>query len=1064
MAQPGDVIITAPSLRIDRSFSERRKDSSNKLDPTNKLDLTNRTRFSAPKICGIGYSASTSKITNRMKSLRHNRRENEVMAPLQQSFVSKSSKHIDLVEASALRDRCAVQSRPRHLRYSLVSPSGPGTGHERSRVEIKRMEEPLQNGSNRQVGYNEYLGQAFGLTANQQRRLLSDRKTSTVGPSAGRAKQGWNQDASTEVPTHMNAKDRRPKIHVTIPGARPESNTHIARLSTRDKAPCKSLELPSGISPPSSTPRQRLSVEVAPARLSIVSPLSVVEMPKPRRPFSLLSLEDMSLDMPKSAPPVSHSAVSDTSDETGEIDDRSSNYSAWSSMSSLHSDEALAKESEQRRGSVAFSVLSPAAAGVFDSRPVTANFPPKLRITQSSYSLADRVNRNKPLPPEPGLEEVAPLNVASRPASRTSSYRTGRKIPAPLNVSGQSNMDFPSRKISRVSSLRSKYTPADLDALDDAFRKTSPSKPESPAYSQHLLSSLSQAQLALEAQLGTISEDTTFDSDLIPLMHDPLQISRGPMHMEPSRKAPSPPSSHLSSEGGCDGSRKRSQKRLTNHVALQMRASMINSRDSVLGRRISAPVVGSSLKAHKVLGKESAATLMEREDSAESNWSSSDSPKAYSSTSNMSREDIQTPDSDSCSIPDAAFEEVRARLELLSPKNDASATFVAFRDRTRQGSESSVKLPIQEQSGHQTPAHNSHGTSSEADKDELQAELADVTIHLSPVLEDQFFQIHAAPVEVEDESSVHPLERGGLGLHIEKTRPRSLGSIAVSEIPDIYASLPSPIPTLYSSMSAEEVERKISAYAAEQEEVERQISADAAEEVLFRILQNLDNLQDLFATATVSRGFYRTFKRHELPLMKNALFGMSPAAWELREMSPPSDTPDKQYTPTLYLQQYMRDMYTMIALKSMILIHCESFLRAHTITALAGGETDRASQIDDAFWRVWTFCQVFGCGTNREDDIVSQMDWLRGGAMAKQQRKDAGEGVNLFFPPAGFGEGNVGGLTAEDLYDMTEIWTCLGVLVRGLHGKRQEARDYGVFENMDITVGDDEKEDVVLGQ
>lgn len=1055
MAQPGDAIITAPSLRIDRSFSKRRADSSN------KLGLTNRTRFSAPKICGIGYSASTSKITKRMKSLRHNGRENEGMAPLQQSLVSKSSKHIDLVEASASQERGAVQSQPRRLRYSLVSPVGPGTGHERSRVEVKRLEEPLQNGSNRQEGYNEYLGQAFGLTASQQKRLLSDRKTSTVGSNTGN--QGWNECASTEVPTHTNAKDRRPKIHVTIPGARPEPNTHIARLSTRDKAPCKSLELPSGISPPSSIPRQRLSVEVAPARLSIVSPLSVVEMPKPRRPFSLLSLEDMSLDMPKSAPPVSHSAVSDTSDETGEIDDRSSNYSPRSSMSSLHSDEALVKESEQRRGSVAFSVLSPAAAGVFDSRPVTANFPPRLHITKSSYSLADRVNRNKPLPPEPGLEEIAPLNVASRPASRTSSYRTGRKIPAPLNVSGQSNTDFPSRRISRVSSLRSKYTPADLDALDDAFRKTSPSKPESPAYSQHLLPTLSQAQLALEAQLGTISEDTTFDSDLVPLMHDPLQISRGPMHMEPSRKAPSPPSSHVSTEGRCDGGRKRSQKRLTNHVALQMRASMINSRDSVLGRRISAPVVGSSLKAHKVLGKESAATLMEREDSADSNWSSNDSPKAYSSTSNMSREGTQTPDSDLCSVPDAAFEEVRARLELLSPKNDASATFVAFRDRTRQGSESSVKLPIQEQSGHQTPAHNSHGTNSEADKDELQAELTDVTIHLSPVLEDQFFQIHAAPVEVEDESSVHPLERGGLGIHVEKTRPRSLGSIAVSEIPDIYASLPSPIPTLYSSMSAEEVERKISAYAAEQEEFERQISADAAEQVLYRILQNLDNLQDLFATATVSRGFYRTFKRHELPLMKNALFGMSPAAWELREMSPPSDTPDKQYTPTLYLQQYMRDMYTMIALKSMILIHCESFLRADTITALAGGETDRASQIDDAFWRVWTFCQVFGCGTNREDDIVSQMDWLRGGAMAKQQRKDAGEGINLCFPPAGFGEGNEG-LTAEDLYDMTEIWTCLGVLVRGFHGKRQEARDYGVFENKDITVGDVEKEDVVLGQ
>ncbi len=175
----------------------------------------------------------------------------------------------------------------------------------------------------------------------------------------------------------------------------------------------------------------------------------------------------------------------------------------------------------------------------------------------------------------------------------------------------------------------------------------------------------------------------------------------------------------------------------------------------------------------------------------------------------------------------------------------------------------------------------------------------------------------------------------------------------MSEIPDMYADLPSPGLTIRQSMTAEELERMI--------------SADAAEKVLLHILEKLDNLQDLFATATVSRGFYRTFKRHELSLMKNALYEMSPAAWELREMSPPypgleseDDTlPRLEYTPALYLQHYMRDMYTMIALKSMILIHCESFLRPDTITALAGGETARASQIDDAFWRVWTFCQIF---------------------------------------------------------------------------------------------------------
>ena len=242
------------------------------------------------------------------------------------------------------------------------------------------------------------------------------------------------------------------------------------------------------------------------------------------------------------------------------------------------------------------------------------------------------------------------------------------------------------------------------------------------------------------------------------------------------------------------------------------------------------------------------------------------------------------------------------------------------------------------------------------------------------------------------------------------------------------------------------------------------ISADAAERVLLRILENLDNLQDLFSTATVSRGFYRTFKRHELSLMKNSLFSMSSAAWELRETSSPfsaeeegRSSPKLGYTPTTYLQDYMRDMYTMIALKSMILIHCESFLRADTITALAGGETDRAAEIDDAFWRVWTFCKLFGHGTNREDDIVSQMDWLRGGPLEKQQQA-AGSGAFL----AGFGRGNKSGLSADALYDVTEIWTCMGVLVRGLQAKRQLARDYGVFDNSGIASGNVHEEDAML--
>lgn len=254
------------------------------------------------------------------------------------------------------------------------------------------------------------------------------------------------------------------------------------------------------------------------------------------------------------------------------------------------------------------------------------------------------------------------------------------------------------------------------------------------------------------------------------------------------------------------------------------------------------------------------------------------------------------------------------------------------------------------------------------------------------------------------------------------------------------------------------------------------ISANAAEKVLLRILENLGNLQDLFATASVSRGFYRTFKRHELPLMKNALYAMSPAAWELREMSVLSPNAEDgrmdDPTPLRYLQSYWQDLYTVVVLKSTILDRCESFLRANTITALAGNETERASQIDDAFWRVWTFCRLFGCGTQREDDIVHQMDWLQGGTLVQEQRlkvpaldsSSGSDGMHVAFTsfPA-FGQGNRDGLSAEELYDMDEIWNCLRHLVSGFQGKRELAREYGIFENATISVGEVDREDATLG-
>lgn len=1040
-------------------------------------------------------------LSDKMRSLHRKKNSNEsnsgpkpLASAMAAGSIRRPPKHLDLMEAASHSQGEAVHSRRNDGQNQHHEV---GKGKENKGISVKQMR-PSNNmdQSYRSIAYNQYLSQAFGLQGEEKPQPAAIQRLRV--PEASEARPDSDMSAMTgdsmEVNFHMDpaaapsARDRRPKIQVTIPGKvtkRPHSSSHLATQMDRQKSQRRSRDTHTQVSPPSAITNQHNAGD-APARLSVVSPLSVVEMPKPRRPFSAFSLEDMTSDTPRNAQSLEKLARSDSSDDTGDLDDRSSNYSGRSSRSSLMEDTAVHGQSRNRCQSIAFSIISPAAAGVFDGTPLALRSS-RLRAIKSTTSLAT-VDMNKPLPPEPGAE-VAPLNIAY---ARPGSMKGKRKVPSPLTLSRSSMYETPSQFPSRMSSLRSKYTPADLDALDAAFTKTSPNMQAGFGY--QLEPSLSQAEADLEAHLGTINEEPTMQHpNLMPMAHDPLQISRGPNTMVPSRHAPHPPSSLKLSDGSIS-SRKRLQKKTSTHVAMQMRgdSSKWDSDDSSrsgLGRRISAPVAGSTAKADKILGK--SATLMARESSSESNWSSSESPQtAYdgdSSSPTMSREDSCTPETDVSSIPDHAYEEVRARLELLSPKNNNDPEqFAAFVPQPKEDPEPYpfVGGQLQSRNGDATLDRKSRPTTPEKISN-AQAETTAPAIYLTPVEEFQESQVTIAvgldaPIDDNDESNVHPLQRRGaqeespqrrrsMASVVMTERPRSLASIAMSEIPDMYASLPSPGLTIRSRQSLFV------------EDVERDISADAAEVVLLRILESLDNLQDLFSTATVSRGFYRTFKRHELPLMKNALCGMSPAAWELREMSPPYPGLENgdnalpkllEYSPSLYLQHYMRDMYTMIALKSMILIYCESFLRADTITALAGGETERASQIDDAFWRVWTFCQVFGCGSNREDDIVGQMDWLRGGTLAKHQRRTAnsmefGADVNrnsvLFSSPPTFGKGNLGGLTAEDLYDMTEIWTCLGVLVRGFQGKRQEAREYGIFDKADIITGDVEQEDSVLG-
>jgi hypothetical protein len=251
--------------------------------------------------------------------------------------------------------------------------------------------------------------------------------------------------------------------------------------------------------------------------------------------------------------------------------------------------------------------------------------------------------------------------------------------------------------------------------------------------------------------------------------------------------------------------------------------------------------------------------------------------------------------------------------------------------------------------------------------------------------------------------------------------------------------------------------------------------------LILAIMQNIDSLDDLFNFVLVNKKIYTAFKGRELSMLKNALFKMSPPAWEMREMSPPWEMewqplidPDSQvpeYTPTLYLQRYAQDIYTLAKLKALVLARCAPFLRRDTIRGLAGVDNTRAEEVDDAFWRLWTFCRIFGSGKGRENDIAGQMDWLKGGVQAKNHFTSASTmtqpfGMNnvLFEPPEGFGRGNLSGLSQKQMYDLTEIWTCMGVLLQPLHGKCIEARKVGIFDGMNVPDGDLAREETVLGK
>jgi len=241
-------------------------------------------------------------------------------------------------------------------------------------------------------------------------------------------------------------------------------------------------------------------------------------------------------------------------------------------------------------------------------------------------------------------------------------------------------------------------------------------------------------------------------------------------------------------------------------------------------------------------------------------------------------------------------------------------------------------------------------------------------------------------------------------------------------------------------------------------------------------MSKVNDFTDLLSLACSNKGFYGVFKGNKLALVKAVLRNKSPPAWELREASPKeiitnsrSGSSKLDYTPTKYVQFHTRDTYTILQLRTVIFVRCQALLRPDTAAAIRERSGDMSRRIDSALWRIWTFCTLFGSGKGREGDIMGQMDWLNGGTLARPTTR--GSEMSFLESPRKnilptFGRGNPGGLSADDLCDMTEMWICIKALLANIKdaARVSQARAYGVFHGHKGTTGNPRAEELLIGK
>ncbi|KGO62091.1 hypothetical protein PEX1_023550 [Penicillium expansum] len=894
------------------------------------------------------------------------------------------------------------------------------------------------------------------LTVNKDLQTMPVRADTAHGPSG----------AVPRVPgKHMAAETKKTQGQSHHLGLKEEDIASGGHGDTRSASPQKSLDTmvdlespqdsedDSEISPLSDYPHPLLSasrlVRFFPelsSHFAVVSPVSADStMDRSTGPsFFERELEervqtlyrgsaDVAPDAHRSADQPQITLTSSGSDET--LDCASSCYSRRTSVTSVGSTFWGDDGQHPHKTADAFSIYSPVAAGVFDdarsicsSRPSSIVAPCHLHVSKLAHPIPITKKasmndlKNKPLPLEPSFgpssapdrSDDSPLSAISpRVRSQWSTQFSKRDSLSSLQHSTTvSHGDWKHSMLHQLNNQRESqhlcHTCGHSQRQPQRRGRQRSDLVVAGHRARHV-PTLSQAAEELEDALAGLTDQDLSHKTLL-ILDGPLQISRHNGDLIATRPAPLPPSTKPHSETS------------------QGKSTLKNSRINTIKSIGPSP---AKEKSHKLSKREAKDRRSGRDKEKEMD------EKANAKNPLTSKETIR---------------KTKSKKSFLAFRKQSPAPHNAVSVNSR--SEDSLNITLEAHSSptrdsllHQLPRLQTNDLRNPFDH---VAEQAALSGSLGPAV-----NLEEKPIASKTRQS-WALVSTAQGSSVQLTE----------QIYELPATPPSPLSTVPSE-------------ARRNAPLSIPLPEDMPLDLILSIMQNIDSLDDLFNFALVNKKIYNAFKGRELPMLKNALFKMSPPAWEMREMSPPWEMewqllvdPDSQvpeYTPTLYLQRYAQDIYTLAKLKALVLARCAPFLRRDTIRGLAGVDNTRAGEVDDAFWRLWTFCRIFGCGKGRENDLAGQMDWLKGGVQAKNHFTSASTmtqpfGMNnvLFEPPEGFGRGNLSGLSQKQMYDLTEIWTCMGVLLQPLHGKCIEARKVGIFDDMNVPDGDLAREETVL--